>query len=117
MQSVAKTIANKFPTATRAKYQDAATKLRVPFWDWAKALPNDQPIIPLSVSNEKAKVTFPNGTAATIDNPLFDYNFHPLDNTQINGTVSLASLRGKSKTNKSQGLSHRQRPSRSPSDL
>ncbi|KAF2822336.1 Di-copper centre-containing protein [Ophiobolus disseminans] len=86
LQSVAKAIANNFPAATRPKYQDAATKLRVPYWDWAKALPNDQPIIPLTVSNEKTQVTFPNGTLAAIHNPLFNYNFHPLDNTQINGT-------------------------------
>jgi len=85
---VAKAIANRFPIATRNNYQDAATKLRVPFWDWAKAIPYNQPVIPLAVSNEKARVTFPNGTAALIDNPLFDYNFHPLDHTQINGTVS-----------------------------
>lgn len=88
LQTIAKSIAGQFPTTTRSRYQDAANKLRLPFWDWAKALPNDQPIIPLSMSNEKARVAFPNGTAATIDNPLFDYNFHPLDNTQINGTVS-----------------------------
>ncbi|KAF1952540.1 Di-copper centre-containing protein [Byssothecium circinans] len=86
LQRVATNIANTFPTATRAKYQDAATKIRIPYWDWAKAVPTDQPIVPTSLSNEKTSVTFPNGTTASIDNPLFDYNFHPLDHTQINGT-------------------------------
>lgn len=37
---------------------------------------------------EQVSVTFPNGTATQIDNPLYDYNFHPLDNREINGTVS-----------------------------
>ena len=36
---------------------------------------------------EKVSVTFPNGTEKQIDNPLYDYNFHPLDNKEINGTV------------------------------
>jgi tyrosinase len=73
---------------TKAKYQDAATKLRLPFWDWAKAITADQPMIPTIVSTEKVQVVFPNGTSAQIGNPLFQYKFHPLDNTQINGTVS-----------------------------
>jgi tyrosinase len=90
LQSVAKAIANRFPTATRSRYQDAATRMRVPYWDWAKAVPNDQPVIPSALSNEKTRVIFPNGTSASIGNPLFDYDFHPLDNTQINGTVSRA---------------------------
>jgi len=41
---------------------------------------------------EKVSVTFPNGTNKQIDNPLYDYNFHPLDNREINGTVSEASV-------------------------
>ncbi|KAF2690201.1 Di-copper centre-containing protein [Lentithecium fluviatile CBS 122367] len=86
LQSVAKAIANRFPTASKATYQDAATKLRIPFWDWAKAIPTTEPMIPEVVSAEKVQVTFPNGTSAQIGNPLFQYNFHPLDNTQINGT-------------------------------
>ena len=39
------------------------------------------------MTDEKVSVTFPNGTATQIDNPLYDYNFHPLDNKEINGTV------------------------------
>jgi tyrosinase len=88
LQTVAQTIANSFPPSTKARYQDAAIKLRVPFWDWAKALPTDQPIVPTAISNEKVQVTFSNGTSASINNPLLDYNFHPLDNTQIVRTVS-----------------------------
>ncbi|KAF2733977.1 Di-copper centre-containing protein [Polyplosphaeria fusca] len=86
LQKVATNIAGKFPTSTRAKYQDAASKLRMPYWDWAKALPTSQPVVPTALSDEKVQVTKPDGTVGQIDNPLFDYNFHPLDHSQINGT-------------------------------
>ncbi|KAF2123203.1 common central domain of tyrosinase-domain-containing protein [Lophiotrema nucula] len=86
LQQIAISIAGRFPTSTRLAYQTAASQLRIPFWDWAKALPTSQPVVPTALSVEKVDVTFPNGTAASIDNPLYDYNFHPLDNSQINGT-------------------------------
>ncbi|KAJ4295586.1 hypothetical protein N0V90_007599 [Kalmusia sp. IMI 367209] len=86
LQQIAQSIASRFPTASQTKYQDAATKIRIPYWDWAKALPTNQPVVPTSMTNEKVSVTFPNGTATQIDNPLYDYNFHPLDNKEINGT-------------------------------
>ena len=89
LQQVAKTIASQFPAATKAKYQAAADKLRLPFWDWAKALSADEPMMPPIVSTPNVQVTFPNGTVKQIGNPLYQYNFHPLDNTQINGTVSI----------------------------
>jgi tyrosinase len=38
------------------------------------------------LTSEKVDITFPNGSAASIANPLYDYNFHPLDHNQINGT-------------------------------
>lgn len=87
LQKIAKSIADKFPSATRAKYQDAANKLRIPHWDWAKALASNQPVYPTAISNERVQVTFPNGTSATINNPLYKYDFHPLDNREFNGTV------------------------------
>ncbi|CAI6332791.1 unnamed protein product [Periconia digitata] len=86
LQKIAKGIADKFPSATKAKYQDAANKLRIPHWDWALAIASNQPVYPTAVSNEKIRVTFPNGTAANIDNPLFNYDFHPLNNREFNGT-------------------------------
>ena len=88
MQDVAKTVASKFPTSSRAKYETLAKELRVPYWDWAKNVPASEPVMPASFTTTHIGVTFPNGTAAQIENPLFDYNFHPLDNKQINGTVS-----------------------------
>jgi tyrosinase len=41
-----------------------------------------------------SEVTFPNGTTAEIVNPLYQYKFHPLDNTQINGTGCPDSIGG-----------------------
>jgi tyrosinase len=87
LQSVAKGIADKFPSATKSKYQDAATKLRVPYWDSFKALATSTPIYPTAISNAQVQVTFANGTKASIDNPLYNYRFHPFDTKQINGTV------------------------------
>lgn len=87
LQKIAKSIADKFPSATRAKYQDAANQLRIPHWDWAKAMASNQPVYPTAISNEGVQVTFPNGTSATINNPLYKYDFHPLDNREFNGTV------------------------------
>ncbi|KAF2277714.1 Di-copper centre-containing protein [Westerdykella ornata] len=84
LQTVAKQIADQFPTDTRSAYQDAANKLRVPYWDWAKAVPDSEPVVPTALSNDKVQVTFPNGTTSEIVNPLFEYRFHPLDNTEIN---------------------------------
>jgi tyrosinase len=87
LQSIAKGIADKFPSATKSKYQDAATKLRVPYWDSFKALATSTPIYPTAISNAQVQVTFPNGTKASIANPLYNYRFHPFDTKQINGTV------------------------------
>ncbi|PVH98840.1 Di-copper centre-containing protein [Periconia macrospinosa] len=86
LQSIAKNIANQFPSGVKAKYQEAANKLRIPTWDWAKAVGLEEPVYPTAISNVQVQVTFPNGTAATIDNPLYNYDFHPLDNREFNGT-------------------------------
>ncbi|KAF2657265.1 Di-copper centre-containing protein, partial [Lophiostoma macrostomum CBS 122681] len=83
LQSVARGIAAQFGSSA---YQTAATQLRTPYWDWAKAIPTTDTVLPSALTSEKVDVAFPNGTAASIDNPLYDYNFHPLDHTQINGT-------------------------------
>jgi hypothetical protein len=88
LQAVAKTVASKFPSSSRTKYENLAKELRVPYWDWAKNVPTSETIMPASFTTPKIGVTFPNGSVAQIENPLFDYNFHPLDNKQINGTVS-----------------------------
>jgi tyrosinase len=49
-------------------------------------------MVPTAFVTEKVDVTKPDNTKVSIDNPLFDYNFHPKDNAEINGTVSIAFL-------------------------
>ncbi|KAF2001264.1 Di-copper centre-containing protein [Amniculicola lignicola CBS 123094] len=61
----------------KARYRDAATKLRLPYWDWAETPPAGEHVLPDSIAKPTISVTFPNNTVATIDNPLFDYRFHP----------------------------------------
>lgn len=94
LQAVAKVTASKFPTSSRARYEDAARRLRLPYWDWAKNIAASEPVMPTTLTTPLIGVTFPNGTAAQVDNPLFDYNFHPLDNRQINGTGCQRSCSG-----------------------
>lgn len=72
LQSHAVQIANKYTTSDKAQYQNAATNLRVPYWDWAaNAVPPDEVIKKTSLS-----VTGPNGKPLTLNpNPLYGYNF------------------------------------------
>lgn len=68
-------IANEFPVGERAAYRQAATTLRLPYWDWASG---QVPAIPSSVTSPQIRVTRPNGNQANIANPLYSYRFHPL---------------------------------------
>ncbi|KAF2706982.1 Di-copper centre-containing protein [Pleomassaria siparia CBS 279.74] len=85
LQKTAIIIAETFPDADKPKYQKAALNLRTPYWDWAAAVPSDQPVIPTAMTDQTVKVIFGNGTETEIPNPLYEYRFHPLDNTQISG--------------------------------
>ncbi|KAI9644994.1 hypothetical protein NHQ30_007029 [Ciborinia camelliae] len=71
-------IAQQFEDNSEA-YRMAATTLRLPYWDWAANPPNNGPILPHVLSNPTASVIYPDGTKATVDNPLYSYRFHPLD--------------------------------------
>jgi tyrosinase len=86
LQKHAKTVASRFTNETRSRYEDAAERLRLPYWDWAKATPSNVPILPRAFTDEEVEVTFPNSSSESIRNPLYEYRFHPLDNDQINGT-------------------------------
>ena len=72
--AVAKTIANTYPTSTRATMQAAASNLRLPFWDWAAAPPNGGNTMPGSVTASTVSVNSPTGQK-TINNPLFKHVF------------------------------------------
>lgn len=83
-------IANEFPEGeSRQKYQDAASKLRLPFWDWAMDPPDKtEGSMPNSLRKPTVTVTFPNGTKADIANPLYQYEFHPLNKDDFSALVS-----------------------------
>lgn len=73
-------IAAEFPSgSTGTKYRDAAAKLRLPYWDWAQKPASGQPTVPKSISAVTTTVKYPNGTQASILNPLYSYRFHPLN--------------------------------------
>lgn len=62
----------------RRLYQQAATDLRVPYWDWSRGAPSGETHLPDVFWNPVMVQDGPNG-AQTIKNPLYSYQFHPLD--------------------------------------
>ncbi|KXL44734.1 hypothetical protein M433DRAFT_166430 [Acidomyces richmondensis BFW] len=69
---------NSFPAgAQRQRYAEAALSWRLPYWDWAAMPPSGESVYPSIMGQQTVNVTMPNGTA-TIPNPLFAYNFHPV---------------------------------------
>jgi tyrosinase len=73
-------IANEYPIGeARNKALDIASRVRLPYWDWAMDPPSAQEgVVPESVRCRTHTVTFPNGTVTDIPNPLYRYDFHPL---------------------------------------
>ncbi|TAQ88827.1 hypothetical protein B7494_g2828 [Chlorociboria aeruginascens] len=74
-------IASSFPDATRARYVEAASTFRVPYWDWA-AVPAANDYFPLSVGQSATvNVITPqsNGKKVSMNNPLYTYHFSPLN--------------------------------------
>ena len=66
---------------TRNRYQVAAVRFRIPYWDWAAAPPSGQSVLPLSVGGSPyIDIDGPNGLQR-ISNPLFSYTFKPLNAT------------------------------------
>jgi tyrosinase len=65
-------------SSAKTRFQEAVKKFRVPYWDWAEKPPAGEHVLPESVWKETISITFPNGTTASISNPLFSYHFHPL---------------------------------------
>jgi tyrosinase len=71
--------ANQFPPGPmRDRYLSAAATLRLPYWDWAITPSPGQNSLPDCVTQPTIKITYPSGTQ-TIPNPLYAYNFHPVD--------------------------------------
>jgi tyrosinase len=73
-------IAKEYPAGeVRKKAMVAASKVRLPYWDWAMDPPDSKEMsMPASLRRTTATVSFPNGTTGTIANPLYRYDFHPL---------------------------------------
>ncbi|PQE32183.1 di-copper centre-containing protein [Rutstroemia sp. NJR-2017a WRK4] len=84
-------IAAKFPNnSVGQQYRAASLKLRIPYWDWAMN-PTSGGILPSVYSNPTVAVTFPNGTQATVPNPLASYKFHPLVPADLQNTTPFSS--------------------------
>ena len=75
LQDHARKIAATY-TTDRDAWREAAENLRQPYWDWAAtAVPPDQVIALKKVTITKA----PSGKTKEVDNPLYNYTFHPID--------------------------------------
>lgn len=77
-------IAEYYPEGTvRDSYVAAAQNFRIPYWDWAAVPPSGQSVLPASVGGSPSvSVAGPYGTQ-TIANPLFSYQFKPLNTTEL----------------------------------
>jgi tyrosinase len=66
---------NEFPEGPqKQRYLDAAVKVRLPYWDWAKAPGPGLYIMPNSVVKPTVDLVGPRGKM-TIENPLLQYRF------------------------------------------
>ncbi|KAK3300469.1 uncharacterized protein B0H64DRAFT_428534 [Chaetomium fimeti] len=75
------TIATFWPDDKRQRYESAARRFRLPYWDWAATPPSGESVLPTSIGgNSFIDVDGPNGFQR-IANPLFSYSFNPLDKT------------------------------------
>ncbi|KAI1170771.1 Di-copper centre-containing protein [Nemania sp. FL0916] len=79
-------IAVEYTNTTNASaYQDAAQKLRLPYWDWAS-----DPALPPSSVEENVTVGGPDGDMV-LHNPLYSYRWqtYPLNGTRFPGQGSM----------------------------
>ena len=76
--NICKSIASSWPTSgartTRRQMQNAANKIRWPYWDWAAAPPGGGNNLPGMLSNPSITINAQNGRR-TIDNPLYQHKF------------------------------------------
>ena len=75
-------IASMYPPEVRQRYVDAAVTFRMPYWDWALTPPSGESVLPGSLQELNVLVDGPVG-AQTIGNPLYSYDFHPLNPDDI----------------------------------
>ncbi|OCK73056.1 Di-copper centre-containing protein [Lepidopterella palustris CBS 459.81] len=72
-------VVNSFPASQQSRWATAASTIRIPYWDWAMAPPSGQSDVPTLIRDKTVSVTTPSGQQ-TIDNPLYQYTFHPVSN-------------------------------------
>ena len=74
-------VAAQFPVESRARYQECATRFRVPYWDWASYPSKDDGYFPVIVGQENINVITPTsgGKEVSIPNPLYSTKFSPLE--------------------------------------
>lgn len=70
-------VAAKYTGSNAATYQAAANTWRMPYWDWAST-----PQMPASVTAPVLSITGPSGSIM-INNPLYNYTFHPLSTSDF----------------------------------
>ncbi|KAI1261009.1 Di-copper centre-containing protein [Xylariaceae sp. FL1019] len=79
MYQIVQMISALYPPEDRDRYQRAAKRFRLPYWDWALTPPEGESILPLSVGGSpNVNVSGPNGIQ-NISNPLFSYTFRPFN--------------------------------------
>lgn len=76
-------LANTYPSATKARYVNAANALRFPYFDWAAVPPSGGPALPTVLTDSSVTIQGPSGQQ-TIRNPLYGYVFR---NNQQSGLV------------------------------
>ena len=80
-----------YPDGTRSRFQQAAYRLRLPYWDWAKAPPaGEDTLPPFMGDNPQMDANGPFGVQK-IANPFFQYSFHPLDGAAFGGVYPVSS--------------------------
>ncbi|KAK3335847.1 tyrosinase precursor [Cercophora scortea] len=73
-------VARQFPEGSvRDKYVAAAQDFRAPYFDWASQPPAGSPAFPTALSSATIQVVDVDGKTKAINNPLYQFTFHPLN--------------------------------------
>lgn len=67
-------VINDFPSNQQQRWRNAASTLRMPYWDWAQDPGNGQPTVPTLIRDQTVTVTKPQGQVQ-IANPLYSYSW------------------------------------------
>lgn len=77
-------IAQEYPVGpVRDQYTTAAANFRIPYWDWAAIPAPGKSVFPDSVGGSPSILVNGPAGAQVIANPLFSYQFKPLDRTAL----------------------------------